>query len=65
MRVLFAISLVSLAALLWASVSIAQHIYRSRLRQRMRARQLRPTMLARMGSGGATDSRLPKDVGSR
>lgn len=30
MRILFAISLVALAALLWASVSIAQHIYRTR-----------------------------------
>jgi hypothetical protein len=30
MRILFAISLIALAALLWASVSIAQHIYRSR-----------------------------------
>lgn len=34
MRILFAISLVALAALLWASVSIAQHIYRARRRQR-------------------------------
>jgi len=34
MRILFAISLVALAALLWASVSIAQHVYRSRRRQR-------------------------------
>lgn len=33
MRILFAISLVALAALLWASVSIAQHIYRSRKQQ--------------------------------
>lgn len=34
MRILFAISLVALAALLWASVSIAQHVYRARRRQR-------------------------------
>jgi len=34
MRILFAISLVALAALLWASVSITQHVYRSRRRQR-------------------------------
>jgi hypothetical protein len=33
MRILFAISLVALAALLWASVSIAQHIYRARKQQ--------------------------------
>jgi hypothetical protein len=37
MRILFAISLVALAALLWASVSIAQHIYRSRRRHRTMA----------------------------
>jgi hypothetical protein len=34
MRILFAISLVALAALLWASVSIAQHVYRSRRSKR-------------------------------
>jgi hypothetical protein len=34
MRILFAISLVALAALLWASVSIAQHVYRSRRNKR-------------------------------
>lgn len=34
MRILFAISLVALAALLWASVSIAQHIYRARVGRR-------------------------------
>lgn len=34
MRILFAISLIALAALLWASVSIAQHVYRARRRQR-------------------------------
>jgi hypothetical protein len=34
MRILFAISLVALAALLWAAVSIAQHIYRSRRSKR-------------------------------
>jgi hypothetical protein len=33
MRILFAISLVALAALLWASMSIAQHIHRSRRRR--------------------------------
>jgi hypothetical protein len=38
MRILFAISLVALAALLWASVSIAQHIYRARRRQREKNR---------------------------
>jgi hypothetical protein len=37
MRILFAISLVALAALLWASVSIAQHIHRSRRRSRSTA----------------------------
>jgi hypothetical protein len=41
MRILFAISLVALAALLWASVSIAQHIYRSRKQQRQAARERR------------------------
>lgn len=41
MRILFAISLVALAALLWASVSIAQHIYRSRQQQRQAARERR------------------------
>lgn len=41
MRILFAISLVALAALLWASVSIAQHIYRSRKQQRKAAREPR------------------------
>jgi hypothetical protein len=35
MRILFAISLVALAALLWASVSIAQHVYRSRRSKRV------------------------------
>jgi hypothetical protein len=39
MRILFAISLIALAALLWASVSIAQHIYRARLRQREKNRR--------------------------
>lgn len=39
MRILFAISLVALGALLWASVSIAQHIYRSRQRQRTAPRK--------------------------
>jgi hypothetical protein len=34
MRILFAISLVALAALLWASVSIAQHVYRARRKKR-------------------------------
>jgi hypothetical protein len=34
MRVLFAISLVALIALLWASVSIATHIRRARRRRR-------------------------------
>jgi hypothetical protein len=38
MRILFAISLLALAALLWASVSIAQHIYRSRRRHRTASR---------------------------
>jgi hypothetical protein len=38
MRVLFVISLIALAALLWAAVSIAQHIYRSRLDQKTAAR---------------------------
>ncbi|HEX4156070.1 MAG TPA: hypothetical protein VHY48_10695 [Acidobacteriaceae bacterium] len=33
MRILFAISLVALAALLWASASIAQHIHSSRRRR--------------------------------
>jgi hypothetical protein len=38
MRILFVISLLALAALLWASVSIAQHIYRSRLDQKAASR---------------------------
>jgi hypothetical protein len=42
MRILFAISLVALAALLWASVSIAQHIYRSRQRHRKLTRETKP-----------------------
>lgn len=39
MRLLFVISLIALAALLWASVSIAQHIYRSRLDQKAALRK--------------------------
>jgi hypothetical protein len=39
MRILFTISLIALAALLWASVSIAQHIYRSRRRQKTPPRE--------------------------
>jgi hypothetical protein len=38
MRILFVISLIALAALLWASVSIAQHIYRSRRDHKSAAR---------------------------
>jgi hypothetical protein len=38
MRILFVISLIALAALLWASVSIAQHIYRSRRDQKAASR---------------------------
>jgi hypothetical protein len=45
MRILFVISLVALAALLWASVSIAQHIYRSRLSQKNASRAAKPRPL--------------------
>lgn len=34
MRVLFTISMLALIALLWASISIARHIYRARQRHR-------------------------------
>lgn len=61
MRILFAISLVALAALLWASVSIAQHIYRSRKQQRQAAREPRQSHPARpTPSAAITGSQSPR-----
>jgi hypothetical protein len=45
MRILFVISLIALAALLWASVSIAQHVYRSRLDQKKASGARKPHTL--------------------
>jgi hypothetical protein len=63
MRILFAISLVALAALLWASVSIAQHVYRSRRGKRKlpneakrRALTAVPPAPASSDSGAAEDT---------
>lgn len=52
MRILFVISLIALAALLWASVSIAQHIYRSRLDQKKASRAAKPRPVAAPTSNG-------------
>lgn len=51
MRILFVISLIALAALLWASVSIAQHIYRSRLDQNKASRAPKPRPVIAPSSG--------------
>lgn len=59
MRILFAISLVALAALLWASVSIAQHIYRSRKQQRQAAREPRKNSPATTTRGASTTGNQP------
>lgn len=52
MRILFVISVVALAALLWASVSIAQHIHRSRRRRRQSFAAADPAIFPRVSSDG-------------
>jgi len=64
MRILFAISLVALAALLWASVSIAQHIYRSR-RRHHKPRETKPRPLAAIPPAPASGSGAQKDTGQQ
>jgi hypothetical protein len=64
MRILFAISLVALAALLWASVSIAQHVYRSRRSKRTLAGEAkRRSLTAVPPPPASSDSGAAEDKG--
>jgi hypothetical protein len=66
MRILFAISLVALAALLWASVSIAQHVYRSRRSKRnLPSAAKRRPLTAVPPAPGSSDSGAAEDKGQQ
>jgi len=66
MRILFAISLVALAALLWASVSIAQHVYRSRRSKRaLSSGEKRRPLTEVSPAPASSDARAAEDKGQQ
>jgi hypothetical protein len=66
MRILFAISLVALAALLWASVSIAQHVYRSRRsKRRLPSQAMRQPLRAVSPAPASPDASAADDTGQQ